>query len=52
VRGGRSVHSAREHALWRDEEIAVEEIATKLDTISYEVFCAISKRVPRVFIAG
>jgi len=31
------------------EEIAVEELAAKLDTISYEVFCNISARVPRVF---
>ncbi len=31
-----------------DEEIPAEEIAAKLGTISYEVFCGISKRVPRV----
>src|SRR5436190_1455018 len=30
------------------DEIAVEELAAKLDTISYEVFCNISARVPRV----
>lgn len=35
-----------------NEEIAVEELAKKLDTISYEVFCGVGKRVPRVFIAG
>jgi alanine racemase len=29
------------------EEIDVEELAAKLDTISYEVFCGISARVPR-----
>ncbi|MDP9191649.1 MAG: alanine racemase [Acidobacteriota bacterium] len=29
-------------------EIAVEELAAKLDTISYEIFCGISARVPRV----
>jgi alanine racemase len=29
------------------EEINVEELAAKLDTISYEVFCGISARVPR-----
>jgi alanine racemase len=33
-----------------NDEITAEEIASKLDTISYEVFCGIGKRVPRVFI--
>lgn len=32
------------------EEITVEELAAKLDTISYEVFCHISSRVPRVYL--
>lgn len=31
-----------------NDEIAVEELAAKLDTISYEIFCGISARVPRV----
>jgi alanine racemase len=31
------------------ETITVEEIAKKLDTISYEVFCGVSARVPRVY---
>jgi alanine racemase len=31
------------------DEIPAEEIAAKLDTISYEVFCGIGKRVPRVY---
>ncbi len=31
------------------EGMPVEELAEKLDTISYEVFCAISARVPRVY---
>ena len=30
--------------------ISVEELAAKLDTISYEVFCGISARVPRVHV--
>jgi alanine racemase len=34
------------------EEIAVEELAAKLDTISYEVFCSIGARVPRVYRDG
>ncbi len=29
--------------------ITAEELAAKLDTISYEVFCAVSKRVPRLY---
>jgi alanine racemase len=31
-----------------DEEIRAEEIAARLDTINYEVTCAITARVPRV----
>jgi alanine racemase len=29
--------------------IKAEELAAKLDTISYEVFCGIGARVPRVY---
>ena len=36
----------------QNEEIAVEELASKLDTISYEVFCGVSGRVPRVYRDG
>ncbi len=32
------------------DEITVEELARKLDTISYEVFCNITSRVPRVYL--
>jgi alanine racemase len=31
-------------------DITVEELASKLDTISYEVFCNINARVPRVYV--
>ena len=31
------------------EEIGIEEIASKLDTISYEVTCGVSARVPRIY---
>jgi alanine racemase len=31
------------------EEISVEEIAEKVNSISYEVLCSIGKRVPRVY---
>lgn len=33
----------------KDEEISVNEIASKLETINYEVTCMISSRVPRVY---
>jgi len=32
-----------------DQEITAEDVADRLGTISYEVVCAISKRVPRVY---
>lgn len=32
-----------------DEEVTVEEIAAKTGTISYEVLCGVSVRVPRVY---
>jgi alanine racemase len=35
-----------------EEEIRAEEIAARLETINYEVTCAISPRVPRVTEAG
>lgn len=31
------------------EEITVDEIASKIGTISYEVLCSIGKRVPRIY---
>ena len=34
------------------EEISAEEIAERINTISYEVFCTVSARVPRVYQSG
>jgi alanine racemase len=34
------------------EEIRAEELAARLDTINYEITCAISSRVPRVTESG
>jgi alanine racemase len=34
----------------RNAEISVEEIAQLCSTISYEVVCWISQRVPRIYI--
>jgi len=31
------------------EYVGVEELAKKCDTISYEIFCGISKRMPRIY---
>ena len=33
----------------REEEITAEEIAEKIESISYEVFCLVGKRVPRIY---
>jgi alanine racemase len=35
-----------------DEVIRVEEWASRLDTIGYEVVCAVSARVPRSFVGA
>lgn len=35
-----------------DDEISAEELAKKLDTISYEIFCNVSSRVPRLYLDG
>jgi alanine racemase len=32
--------------------ITAEEWARRIDTINYEVFCQVSKRVPRVYLGG
>lgn len=35
-----------------DEVISVTELARKLGTISYEIICGVSKRVPRLYLRG
>jgi alanine racemase len=35
-----------------NDEITAEELAAKLDTISYEVFCSVGARVPRVYVSS
>jgi alanine racemase len=32
------------------DSIPIEELAAKAETIPYEIFCGISKRVPRVYV--
>ncbi len=34
----------------KNNEITVEELATKANTISYEILCGVGKRVPRIYI--
>lgn len=36
--------------IWDNENITLEELAKKCDTINYEILCSISERVPRKFI--
>jgi alanine racemase len=35
-----------------DATITVEDVATKLDTINYEVICMLAARIPRVYLRG
>ena len=36
--------------IWDNENITVEDLAERCDTINYEILCSISDRVPRKFI--
>ena len=36
--------------IWDNENITVEDLAARCDTINYEILCSISDRVPRNFI--
>ena len=38
--------------IWDNENIMLEELANKCDTINYEILCTISERVPRKFISN
>lgn len=35
--------------IWDNENITLEEVADKCNTINYEIMCTISNRVPRIF---
>lgn len=39
-----------EVVIWDNENITVEDLAARCDTINYEILCSISDRVPRKFI--
>lgn len=36
--------------IWDNDNITVEQLAERCDTINYEILCTISDRVPRVFV--
>lgn len=36
--------------IWDNETITLDEVAEKCDTISYEILCNLSKRIPRKFM--
>lgn len=53
VTGAAAVEAGDEVVLFGEqgsEQIPVEELASLLETINYEVLCAVGKRVPRVYI--
>ena len=39
-----------EVVIWDNENITLEQLAEKCNTINYEILCTISDRVPRKFI--
>ena len=46
----KEVEVGDEVLIWDNEQITIEEIAKKCDTINYEIISTISERVPRKFI--
>ena len=36
--------------IWDNENITVEQLAERCDTINYEILCSVSDRVPRLFV--
>ena len=36
--------------IWDNENIKLEDIAAKCNTINYEILCTIGERIPRKFI--
>ena len=40
-----------EVVIWDNEKIKLEQLATKCDTINYEILCTIGERVPRKFFS-
>lgn len=46
----KDIEVSDEVIIWDNENITLEELAKKCDTINYEILCSISERVPRKFI--
>lgn len=44
------VNIGDEVIIWDNENIRLEELANKSETINYEILCSISERIPRKFI--
>ena len=47
---GVSVHHGDEAVLFGPGAVTADTVAAAAGTISYEVLCAVSKRVPRIYI--
>ena len=44
------VEAGDEVIIWDNENITVEMLAEKCDTINYEILCSIGDRVPRKYV--
>ena len=51
VTGIEAVEVGNEVTIWDNENIKLEELAEKCDTINYEILSTVSERVPRKFIS-
>lgn len=47
----KGVQVGDEVVIWDNENIKLEQLATKCDTINYEILSTIGERVPRKFIS-
>ena len=47
---GKLIHDEETARSMNETLVALEEIAEKIGTISYEVLCMVGKRVPRVYL--
>lgn len=50
VTGIENISLGDEVIIWDNENITIEQLADRCDTINYEILCTISNRVPRKFI--
>ena len=45
-----NVEVGDEVIIWDNENITLEQLAEKCDTINYELLCTIGARIPRLFV--